>query len=127
GRLSHVIGLPEVGRYVDEAQVEADGVDSVQPDEPKDRPPLAAKRFANGRGRSAVLRLQVVVRETPTDPVSKDPDDASNKKGHPPAPAHPRGASERCRDHRPPRRSQEEAGVGTERCEAPEESATFNG
>src|SRR6266404_9028873 len=44
-----MVGLPQVSRYVDKAQVKTDGVSGIEPDKPRDRAPFGTECFGPRR------------------------------------------------------------------------------
>src|SRR6266481_5516798 len=44
-----MVGLPQVSRYVDKAQVKTDGVSGIEPEKPRDRAPFGTECFGHRR------------------------------------------------------------------------------
>ena len=61
-----MVGLPQVSRYVDKAQVKTHGVAGIEPDEPRDRAPLGTERLGHRRlhRRPSPLRHCLIEHET---------------------------------------------------------------
>src|SRR5439155_2576102 len=116
--------LPQVSRYVDKAQIKADGVAGIEPEEPGDRAPLGAQRLRHRRlhRRPSSLRhclIEQVTADVEPGKAHADPE----QEREPPSPAIDRRRVENGGYRGAHRRPQEHAAAGRERPETGEEPA----
>ncbi len=121
------IDLPQIGRDIDEADVEADSLDDVEAEDPDDPPPFGRECLDHRQVKRTIGARDGVVRQAAAEiEADRAQHDAEEERDAPPPRVGRRGA-ERGDDERADRRAEQDAGDRPEHVPAAEKAAPPGG